>query len=329
MTDSPLISIVMPAYNASKYISDALNSILAQTYGQWELIIVDDCSSDGTFRILTDYTHRDGRIKAYQLEMNSGSAKYPRDLAVSYANGDLVCWVDADDMIVPEYLETLIGIKQEKNANIVCSTMRAFEGEDFSALKYYLPDPAYNLSETLKGCDAVMYTIGARWRLNANGWLCDKSLWESTSTYLDREKLWMNIDDLSTREMLLKANRVAFSDVIYRYRVHPASITKNISPKLFEILYTDVAVYDLFEKEFGKNSSQYKKAREQFYDHIIALNWKKNQAKTILSEEDNAKVNKMMTVMSRNINKCDVLSLRYGPKKSMLLLKVLFENGRE
>lgn len=318
----------MPAFNASGYIRKALDSIVAQTYRNWELIVVDDCSRDGTFQILSEYANCDGRIKTYQLERNSGSAKYPRDLAVSYAQGTLICWIDADDMIVPEYLEALIRIKQDKNVNIVCSTMHAFEGEDINDLKYYLPDPSYPLGDVLPGREAVMYTIGTRWRLNANGWLCDKSLWERTSTYLDKEKLWMNVDDLSTREMLLMANKVAFSDVTYLYRVHPMSITKNISPKLFEVLYTDIAVCELFETKFGRRSFQYAKAKGQFYDHFIALNWKKRLAKSSLSEDDKSKVQTILTEMTRHVLWIDILVFRYGVKTSVVLLKVLIENAR-
>ena len=68
------ITVVMPAYNAAKYIKEAIDSVLNQTFLDWELVIVDDCSTDSTYSIILQYELQDSRIRVYQMPQNSGSA---------------------------------------------------------------------------------------------------------------------------------------------------------------------------------------------------------------------------------------------------------------
>ena len=70
--NNELISIVLPSYNSSKYISITIDSVLNQEYSNWELIITDDCSTDNTLEILNEYAQKENRIKIYKLEINSG-----------------------------------------------------------------------------------------------------------------------------------------------------------------------------------------------------------------------------------------------------------------
>lgn len=107
MTKNPLVSVLMTAYNREKYITEAIESVIASTYQNWELIIVDDCSIDKTVEIAKSYEVKDNRIKVYINENNLGD--YPnRNKAASYANGKYLKYVDADDLIYPYGLEQLI-----------------------------------------------------------------------------------------------------------------------------------------------------------------------------------------------------------------------------
>jgi glycosyltransferase involved in cell wall biosynthesis len=93
----------MPAYNAEKFIGQSIESVLAQTYQNWELLIVNDGSTDNTHVILDLYTNRDSRIKAfYQLNGKQGKA---RNLAISHSKGEYLAFLDADDLWAPEKLE--------------------------------------------------------------------------------------------------------------------------------------------------------------------------------------------------------------------------------
>ncbi len=104
---SPLVSVLMTAYNREKYIAEAIESILNQRYKNWELIIVDDRSTDNTLEIARHYERLDPRIKVYQNERNLGD--YPnRNQAARYASGKYLKYVDADDMMYPFGLEQLV-----------------------------------------------------------------------------------------------------------------------------------------------------------------------------------------------------------------------------
>jgi len=101
----PLVSIMMPAYNAGKYIGRAIESVLAQTYENWELIIIDDCSTDNTYEIAASY--KDPRIRILRQEQNMGVGSSRND-ALSASRGQWVAVLDADDEWLPQRLERLI-----------------------------------------------------------------------------------------------------------------------------------------------------------------------------------------------------------------------------
>ena len=105
-----LVSVVMPAYNAEKYISEAIQSVLNQTYRNFELIIVDDGSTDKTWQIIQSYN--DSRIIAIRHQQNKGVAE-ARNTALNIAKGKWVALIDADDVWLPERLEKLAGILEE------------------------------------------------------------------------------------------------------------------------------------------------------------------------------------------------------------------------
>ncbi len=107
MQNKPLVSVLMTAYNREKYIAEAIESVLASTYQNWELIIVDDKSQDQTVEIAESYCQKDERIKLYINSENLGD--YPnRNRAASYAKGKYLKYVDADDLIYPYGLEQLV-----------------------------------------------------------------------------------------------------------------------------------------------------------------------------------------------------------------------------
>jgi glycosyltransferase involved in cell wall biosynthesis len=107
MQDHPLVSVLMTAYNREKYIAEAIESVIASTYQNWELIIVDDGSKDSTVEIAKKYETQDSRIKVHINEQNLGD--YPnRNQAANYAKGKYLKYVDADDLIYPYGLEQLV-----------------------------------------------------------------------------------------------------------------------------------------------------------------------------------------------------------------------------
>lgn len=100
-----LISIIMPSYNTAKYINESIKSVINQTYSNWELIIVDDCSSDNTDEIIKSIN--DDRIIYIKNKVNSGAA-ISRNKALKYAKGKWIAFLDSDDVWLPEKLEKQI-----------------------------------------------------------------------------------------------------------------------------------------------------------------------------------------------------------------------------
>lgn len=107
-----LVSVIMPSYNTGQYISDSIKSIQAQTYTNWELIIVDDCSSDNSIEVIKSFD--DCRIKLLKNEKNSGAA-ISRNYALREAKGKWIAFLDSDDMWEPLKLEKQIRFMMENN----------------------------------------------------------------------------------------------------------------------------------------------------------------------------------------------------------------------
>lgn len=116
MTDK--VSIIVPVYNADKYISRCIDSILKQTHHNLELIIINDGSKDMSEKIITEYVDRDDRI-IYYSQLNSGVAK-ARNKGLEYATGDYVMFVDADDYINEEMIEVMVTNIEKKDTDIIC-----------------------------------------------------------------------------------------------------------------------------------------------------------------------------------------------------------------
>lgn len=105
---SELITIITPTYNCGKYISETIDSVISQSYTDWEMLIIDDCSTDDTKEIVTGYSRKDSRIKYYRLEKNSGAA-VARNYALSMARGRWIAFLDSDDIWLPDKLERQTG----------------------------------------------------------------------------------------------------------------------------------------------------------------------------------------------------------------------------
>lgn len=105
--EQPLVSVLMTAYNREKYIAESIQSVLSQNYSNWELIIVDDLSTDSTFALAQSYAIKDIRIKVYTNEKNLGDY-INRNKAASFANGEFIKYLDADDIMYPWCLEAMV-----------------------------------------------------------------------------------------------------------------------------------------------------------------------------------------------------------------------------
>ncbi len=114
-----MVSIILPVFNAERFLSQCLDSILRQTYQDWELIAVDDGSKDGSMEILKSYEKRDHRIHIISKE-NEG-VSIARNIALKHAHGDYIYFVDSDDIVMPEALMILVKAMESGKATFVKS----------------------------------------------------------------------------------------------------------------------------------------------------------------------------------------------------------------
>ena len=129
--DFGLVSIVMPNYNSAKYLKETIESVLAQTYQNWELLFVDDCSTDNSLEIVRSY--QDARIKILQNERNSGAA-ISRNYALREAKGKWIAFLDSDDLWTPNKLSEQIAYMVENGYHFTYTYYRVFnmgEWENF------------------------------------------------------------------------------------------------------------------------------------------------------------------------------------------------------
>lgn len=120
-----LVSIIMPAYNSERYISESIESVMVQTYLYWELIIVDDGSTDKTATIAKRYSEKDLRIKyIYQANGKQGKA---RNNGIKNSNGEFIAFLDSDDLWVPQKLEIQIETMHKYQVDLVCSEGLIFQ----------------------------------------------------------------------------------------------------------------------------------------------------------------------------------------------------------
>ncbi len=111
---SDLVSIITPCYNSAKYIAATIESVINQTYGNWEMIIIDDDSIDNTTQIINQYIEKDRRIKLIKLSKNRGTA-IARNIGIETAKGRYIAFLDSDDLWLPEKLEKqILFIKENK-----------------------------------------------------------------------------------------------------------------------------------------------------------------------------------------------------------------------
>lgn len=124
----PKVSVITPAFNVALFLEETIKSVQAQTFGDWEMIIVDDCSSDETFKIANDFSKNDSRIKVLQNEKNSGVAA-ARNKALDVAVGQYVAFLDADDLWLPKKLESQIKFMEAGQHVLTYTNYQKFDSD--------------------------------------------------------------------------------------------------------------------------------------------------------------------------------------------------------
>ncbi len=153
------VSIITPAYNSSKFIGETIKSVINQSYSNWEMIIVDDCSNDDTYQIVNGYIQDDSRIKYFKNQKNIGVAA-TRNVALSHATGEYIAFLDSDDLWKPEKLTAQLKFMEENHYAITYTNYQMFDsitgklGKVIFAPKFMRHNDIYK--NTSIGCLTVM-----------------------------------------------------------------------------------------------------------------------------------------------------------------------------
>ena len=145
----PKVSIITPVFNSEKFIANTIESVIAQTYTQWEMILVDDASSDNSTKIIKQFQANYSQIKLFQLEQNSGAA-IARNKATELATGDYIAFLDADDLWKPNKLKQQIDLMQSQDIDVCFSSYELMNEEGHSLNKIVEALPILSYEKLLK-----------------------------------------------------------------------------------------------------------------------------------------------------------------------------------
>ena len=223
------VSVVMAMYNAEKYIAETLESLLAQTFQDFEVILVNDCSTDNSRAIAESYFPKfGGRLKIFDNEKNSGAAT-TRNNGLRRAKGEYVFYFDSDDLILPSGLEEIYTVAKRFDVDVVNSTKSYRMSNDGKTLT------PHNLRLTRPNDESIL-EYNLEWRFK--GLLMDKFAWAPWRRLLRREfliennlffpeNIRRNEDEIWTMGLLFRAKRILHIPLpIVLYRLSDNSITR-------------------------------------------------------------------------------------------------------
>lgn len=311
----PRISVIVPVYKAEAYLEECVNSVLSQSFPDFELILADDGSPDRCPELCEEFAARDARIRVFHQE-NQGQAA-ARNLALQHAAGEWVCFVDSDDAIHPQMLELLYREAQESGAAIIgCSILEsAAAPADFSAPR----QPSY---ERLRMCEE---TIASLYYANSIAYwsVCAGLIRKSISVDVPMTPGRFYEDNAVKCKWLYAADCISLTEEkLYFYRINPNGTTKSgLSLKILDFLWA-LREQLTFYREIGYRemeniiAGRYLRDARYYYFRILEELHQQEKAEELLRN---------MTAIFRQYQKRAVLTDREREKLREMLPPTLRE----
>lgn len=259
---SPKVSIVIPIYNVEKYLRSCIDSIIGQSFQDFELILVNDGSIDSSLEICREYEQRDKRIKV--INKKNGGLSSARNAGLSVAKGNYISFIDPDDYINKEYFNILVNEAEENNCDVVvCGYKTVPNNIEIT--------PSYKLNTVLKGTDFILSSDSVHsknelcfvWRYLYKFELINKN------KILFNEKIYIGEDVAFNLEVLVNCKRViAISDILYYYTINnPNSLMRNtFKPNLESSLVKQYDIRKNISREYGLiNDKKYCSDMAEYY----------------------------------------------------------------
>lgn len=271
-SNKPLVSIVMPAYNAENHIHACLNSIIDQTYSNWELCIVDDFSSDDTAELVRHFADKDRRINLLQ---NTRKGIIPAlQLAFKYSKGDFITRMDADDIMKTTKIETLLNISTDHNTSCVTNYVEYFsDGKLQGGFIRYA-----NWLNGLIDKKAHWKAIYQECVIPSPSWMMSRDLFESIGAFQSDQ--YPEDYDLCFRLYEAKIRVIGIPQVLHLWRDHPTRASRN-DPNYMDQHFIDLKLHYFEKLDLDKSKTLFlwgggptgKKLAKKLIDKKIAFRW--------------------------------------------------------
>ena len=270
----PLLTVLMPVYNAEKFLAESIGSILNQTYYNFELLILDDASTDNSLKIIKAHAKEDKRIKVLVNKTNQKQAKC-RNRLLKNSKTEFIAWMDADDISLPRWLQTQIDfLKQNPNIDVVNCQLQIFGDREY-ILKVYLLDSQIKSTFLLDCTFGTGGSMVKMKKIRANKFFFNEQL-ESTEDY----DYWVKGCPF--------LSFAAIDEVLYRYRHHNAQESETNKEKQRKIhlltvqkhllkfnIKTDLEIIKIIlhwnDKEVDSHASQKFQEAVSIFDKIFTI----------------------------------------------------------
>lgn len=274
--NNPLISIVIPVYNGERYLQQTVESLLSQIYGFFEVFFVDDGSTDDSLKIIEKYVLSDNRMKLFQKK-HEGRVVKSLNYILPKLNGKFFLYMSQDDFLSPITLLSLVKRAEETGADAVLPDMCYFYGEN-SEKNSILSGLNGDRNVLITGRQALQYSLD--WTIH--GFALFKADILKRIGFADFS---LNSDEYSVRVFYFNCKKVAFSEGVFYYRQHSQSITRVVRTELFEMLETNMRLYDLV-KNSGYDRDVYDKVMLSNANWLIIFmdRYFKNRGKIVESD---------------------------------------------
>ena len=234
-----MISIIIPVYNTALYLDQCLESVHAQSYTDWECIVVDDGSTDNTFSICNNYAKSDKRLKI--IRKNNGGVVSARIEAAKYVAGDFVLCLDSDDFIDRTMIEQMLEIAKQSNADVVCTGYIKEKPTESALRRNYLDSGIYK-GKSLEEALSMLIYAGEFYRPGIMPFICGKLI--KTDLYKKYQKavpIEINRgEDVAVMfPLLLNSKCIVIDNELkpYHYRKNSKSICHSLDNEHFEKLH--------------------------------------------------------------------------------------------